>query len=117
MAWLAFVLIASIVWGVTAWWTRNSRPRVVARALEQVWQRLRTQHGVKDFYSGSEVADALNAAGVTDDLAAFAYARYCREADFIAAPACAGHSYQKLRAELLEGSRAGRTFPHRTPNV
>ncbi len=117
MVWLAFVVIVSIAWGVAAWVGRNSRPRVVARALQQVWQQLKAAHGVKDFYAGAEVAAALKAASVTDDIAPSAFARYCREDEFQAAPACAGHDYRRLRAEQLEGSRSRRPFPHRTPNV
>jgi hypothetical protein len=106
MAWLAFVLIGSLVWAVWAVWNRNSRPRVVARALEKVWTELRNAHGLKDFYSGSEVAAALRAAAVTDgDLVPFAYARYCRETDFLSEPACAGHAYRQLREQMLSASR------------
>src|SRR5688500_4473692 len=117
MAWLAVVLVLSMVWGVSAWRSRNSPARVVARALEGVWERLKAAHGAKDFYSGDEVTAALTAAGVTGDIAPFAYARYCREADFRAATACAGHSYRGLRDEMLQASRSGQRFPHRKPNV
>ena len=118
MVWLALVVIGSIVWSVAAWLGRNSRPRVVARALEQVWQRLRSEHGAKDFYSGSEVAAALTTTRVTDDIAPFAYARYCREADFLASPACSGRVYRELRDEMLSASRPNHQFPHRRkPNI
>jgi hypothetical protein len=112
MVWLALVVVVATVWGVTAWVGRNSRPRVVARALGQVWQQLKAAHGMRDFYSAGEVAAALKAATVTDDLAPWAFARYCREDDFLAAPPCSGHDYRRLRAELLQGSR-----PLRKPNV
>jgi hypothetical protein len=121
MAWLAFVVIASIAWSVWALWSRNSPPRVVARTLEKVWRHLRTAHGMKDFYEGSEVAAALRAAAVTDaDLVPFAYARYCRESDFLAEPACAGHGYRHLREQMLQRSRpfSDYDFPHRRkPNI
>ena len=116
MVWLALAVIVSIVWSVSAWLGRNSRPRLVTRALAQVWQRLRAEHGAKDFYAGSEVAAALTAAGVTDDIAPFAYARYCREADFLASPACTGRVYAELRAELLQGSRGPGYRPPQHPN-
>jgi hypothetical protein len=91
---------------------RNSQSRVVARGLEKVWQHLKSAHGMKDFYEGSEVAAALKAASVTDgDLAPFAYARYCREADFLAEPACAGRSYRQLREQMLQGSRTSHYRP------
>ncbi len=113
MAWLVMVVIASIVWSVWAFWNRNSRPRVVVRVLEKVWQHLKTTHGMKDFYEGSEVAAALRAASVTDgDIVPFAYARYCRETDFVAQPACAGRGYRELREQMLQGSRSA---PYRPP--
>ena len=85
MAWLVMVVLASIVWSVWAFRNRNSRPRIVVRVLEKVWQQLKTAHGMKDFYEGSEVAAALRASSVTDDdIVPFAYARYCRETDFLA---------------------------------
>ena len=119
MAWLVFVVIGSIVWSVWAFWNRNSRSRVVARALEKVWRHLKAAHGMKDFYEGREVAAALSAAAVTDaDVVPFAYARYCRESDFRAQPACAGHGYRELREQMLERSRPAHRFPHRRkPNI
>jgi hypothetical protein len=119
MAWLVFVVIASIVWSVWAISSRNSRPRVVARELEKVWRHLKTAHGMKDFYEGSEVAAALRAAAVTDaDVVPFAYARYCRESDFLAEPACAGHGYRDLREQMRQGPRPVHNFPHRKkPNI
>ena len=117
MAWLVMVVIASIVWSVWAFWNRNSHPRVVARGLEKVWQHLKTAHGMKDFYEGSEVAAALRAAAVTDgSVVPFAYARYCRESDFLAEPACAGHGYRQLREQMLQGSRGPHDRPPRHPN-
>ena len=108
MVWLVLVVIASVVWSVWAFRNRNSQPRIVARRLEKVWQHLKTAHGIKDFYEGSEVAAALRAAAVTDgDVVPFAYARYCRETDFLAEPACAGHAYRQLREQMLQGTRGG----------
>lgn len=108
MAWLAFVVIVSIVATFTAVRNRNSKPRVVERALGQVWKRLTAEHGVREFYSGSQVAAALTSVGVTDEIAPFAYARYCREAEFREAPGCGGLGYRQLRDELLQASRGAR---------
>ena len=116
MAWLVLVVVASIAWSVWAILSRNSRPRVLQRALEKVWQQLKSAHGMKDFYEGSEVAAALRAAAVTDaDLVPFAYARYCRESDFLTEPACAGHGYRQLREQMLQGSRSPRYRPPQHP--
>lgn len=105
MVWLVLIVVVSLFWAVSAWRGRNSRSRVVERGLSQVWAQLKTQHGMQEYYSGPQVAAAILASGVTEDIAPFAYARYCREQDFRASPGCAGHDYRKLREEMLDARR------------
>ena len=119
MVWLVLVVVVSVIWGFSAWRGRNTRSRVVERALARVWTELKAAHGMREYYSGAEVAAAILAAKVGEDIAPFAHARYCREQDFVASPACSGHDYRQLRDEMLN-ARRGRTgirSPHHPSRI